>query len=170
MIANVFGEDWVAVDGPVVRVQVRRARILKLLLLLKFSDVLMRKWDRRVLDPTTCLVLVGWYGTQTFVENAVWVLERLGKTERERLRSLEFHAGDVFPRFEHLEVQSIIILERWRLASGIKTATDTNGFELFDLFLEVSVLRMVLLVFSTCGDALGQLHFGLGYWGGFLGV
>lgn len=45
---------------------------------------------------------------------------------------------------------------------------DTNSFELLDLFLQVSVLGMVLLVFSTRSDALGQLHFGFGDWDGFV--
>jgi len=40
---------------------------------------------------------------------------------------------------------------------------NTDGLEFLDLFLEVSVLCMVLLVFRTCSDALGQLHFGFGY-------
>ena len=40
---------------------------------------------------------------------------------------------------------------------------NTDSFELLDLFLEVSVLGMVLLVFGTCSDTLGQLHPGLGY-------
>ena len=44
----------------------------------------------------------------------------------------------------------------------------TNGFKFLDLLLEVSVLGMVLLVLSTCSDALGQLHFGFGCWDGFV--
>ena len=75
----------------------------------------MRKWNRRVLDPTTCLVIVGWCGTQPFVENTVQVLKSSTKTEGEHLRSLKFHAGHVFPGFKHLEVQSIIVLEWGRL-------------------------------------------------------
>ena len=52
----------------------------------------------------------------------------------------------------------------------MEQAADTNGFEFLDLFFEVSVLCMVLLVFSTCSDALGQLHFGFGYQGDFVGL
>ena len=53
----------------------------------------------------------------------------------------------------------------------MKTEADnTYCFEFLDLFLEVSVLCMVLLVLSTCSDALGQLHFGFGYWDGFVNL
>jgi len=41
---------------------------------------------------------------------------------------------------------------------------NTDGFKFLDLFLKVSVLCMVLLVFSTSSDALGQLHFGFECW------
>ena len=63
MVANVFSECRIAVDGPVVGVYVRRAGVLGLMLLLRFSEMWMGKRDRRVLGYTTCLVLVGLYGT-----------------------------------------------------------------------------------------------------------
>ena len=63
MVANVFSENWIAINGPVVRMQVRRARILRLLLLLRVSEMWIGKRNGRVLDSTTCLVVGGWYGT-----------------------------------------------------------------------------------------------------------
>ena len=39
-----------------------------------------------------------------------WVLKRLEKAEGGCLRSLELHARHLLPGFEHLEVQSIIVL------------------------------------------------------------
>ena len=44
---------------------------------------------------------------------------------------------------------------------------DTDSFKFLDLFLEVSVLCVVLLVFSTSSDALGQLHFRFECWDRF---
>ena len=46
------------------------------------------------------------------------MLKRLAKVEGGHLRSLKFHARDVLSGFEHLEVQSIIILEKKRSAKG----------------------------------------------------
>ena len=39
------------------------------------------------------------------------MLKGVGKTERGYLRSFEFHARHVLPGFQHLEVQSIVVLE-----------------------------------------------------------
>ena len=90
------------------------------------------------------------------------MLKSVGKTRHEYLRSFKFHARHILSGFQHLEVQSIIVLKRSKAepkGSGTEDrGVNTNSFEFFDLFLEVSVLCMVLLVFSTSSDALGQLH------------
>ena len=126
---------------------------------LGFRDVFrLRKVGRRI------NVRRGYYWT-------IYVLTDWRGTGVGYLRSLEFHALDVLSRFEHLEVQPIIILEMQGLArDAIMKDKDakTNCFEFLDFFLEVSVLCMVLLVFGTCGDALGQLHFWFGDLRGFV--
>jgi len=56
-----------------------------------------------------------WMGWHTNVHRGYcWkgcVLNRLGRAEEGHIRSLEFHARYFLPGFQHLEVQSIIILQ-----------------------------------------------------------
>lgn len=98
------------------------------------------------------------------------MLKSLARTAERYIRSFEFHARHFLPRLQYLEVQSIIILQSSEDQSGDSGTkigvVDTYCFELLDLFLEVSVLGMVLLVLGTRSDALGQLHFWSEYWDG----
>ena len=63
MVTNIFGDNWITVEGPLVRMRVGRAGVLGCLLLLRFPVVGRREGDRRVLDSATCFVVGGWDGT-----------------------------------------------------------------------------------------------------------
>jgi hypothetical protein len=70
MVANVFGNNWIAVEGSLVWMQVGGAGILRWWLL-GLSVVGKGERNRRVLDPATCFVVSGWNSTQAFVEDTV---------------------------------------------------------------------------------------------------